>query len=186
MLGGSDVRLVPGFGLSQAHVTFIAQGGWKLADVRGACPRIAASRPDFLILQVGSNDLCTVRHIDSITIANELLELANYLCTSSGAQGAIVCHLLQRGESHRLPSHPHVTSYNEKIILVNRYIKEVLGAGLEPRLISWPHKGMIQSMAHLLCNDGTHVNDYGQLLLYKSIRGAVICAAKEAGVSPPQ
>ena len=185
MQGGSDTRLLPDFGLSQANITVIAQGGWTLADVRTACPQIAASAPDFLIIQVGSNDLGSVLLVDSIKVANNLLELANYLCTVSGARGALICHLTQRGQSRRLPTHSNVALYNDKILMANLFIKEVLGAGLEPQLISWPHKGMILSMAHLLCNDGTHVNHNGQLMLYRSIRGAVIYACKIVGVPAP-
>lgn len=185
MLRGSDPRLAVDFGLSQAQVTFVAQGGWKIHDAQQASAQIAASRPDFLIVQVGSNDLSDVRHTDSIKVANDVLTLARHLCTISGAKGAIICHLTQRGQSSRLPSTSHVNGYNAQIQLANRYVKEVLGAGLEPQLISWPHKGMTQSMAHLLRDDGTHVNDDGQILLYKSIRGAIIRAAKEVGVYPP-
>jgi len=185
MQDGADGRLAPGFGLSQAQVTFIAHGDWTLPDARAACSRIVQSCPDFLILHIGSNDLGSVRFVDSIKIANDLLELAHYLCQASGAHGAIICHLTQRGLSHRLPSRSHVDHYNDKILMANRFIQEVIGAGLGPQLISWPHKGMIQSTAHLLGTDGTHVNTHGQFLLYKSLRGAVICAAKAAGACPP-
>lgn len=185
MIKGPDPKLVPHFGLSQARVTFICQGGWTLNDVRRARPAIDASLPDFLVVQVGSNDLCSTRYVDSIRVANELLDLMTAICESSGARGAIVCHLTQRGPGKYLPSPAAAAEYNRKILLANSFIKEVLGAGLEPKLTSWPHKGMTQSMAHLLSSDGTHVNRDGQILLYKSIRGAVIRAAKEAGFPPP-
>ena len=179
----TDAELLLNFGLQQAHVTFICRGGWTLTDVRQALPRIVSSKPDFLVVHVGSNDLSSASYVDSIKVANNILELANELCQSSGAQGAIIAHLLQRGLSPRLPHPDAVAEYNQKIILANKFITEVLGAGLEPRLISWPHKGMTRSMTHLLCHDGTHVNEEGQLKLYRSLRGAVMRAAKETGFS---
>lgn len=178
-------QLAPDFDVAQAEITFICQGGWTLRDVRGAQHAIDASRPDFLIVQAGSNDMCKVSYIDSIKVANDLIEITKSLCSSSGAKGALLCNLTQRNTSRYLPTTADAEAYNARIFRANLFLKEVLGAGLEPMLFSWPHKGMVQSMAHLLGPDGTHMNDRGQWLFYKSLRGAVIQAAHHAGCPRP-
>jgi lysophospholipase L1-like esterase len=138
-----------------------------------------------LVIQAGSNDLFSVAFIDSIKVANDLIELSKRLCISSGAKGAIIGHITKRGVGRYLPSTAQAERFNEKVNMANIFMKEVTGAGLEPHVISWQHKGMSEWMDHLLCSDGTHVNAHGQDLFYTSMRGAVIRAAREAGFARP-
>jgi lysophospholipase L1-like esterase len=182
---GKDESFQLNFGIVQADVSYVCQGGWKLQDVRDSQSQVDGLKPDYLIIKVGSNDLCDVNVVDSIKVANDLIDLTKHLCASSGAGGAIVCEFTQRQPGRFLPSPELAEDYNRKVTLANRFLKDVIHE-LEPELNFWPHKGMTESVSHLLCPDGTHVNASGQFLLYKSLRGAVIYAAKRAGFNPPQ
>ena len=155
-----------------------------LDSVRARQATITESRPDFILIKVWSNDLAQVGLVDSIKVANQLIELARSLCKSSGARSAIICELTQRSVRRYLHSPHQVQIYNERIRLANRFLREVLS--LEPKLIFWRHKAMSASVEHLTCRDGTHFNALGQYLLYKSIRGVSIYAAKSAGFPSPK
>ena len=78
-------------------------------------------------------------------------------------------------------------AYNNKIILGNNFIEEVINAAISPTLISWLHKEMTESMAHLLCSDETRVNENNQLTkMHQFISpGQIIRAAKEARLLLP-
>ena len=180
----TDKRMEANFGVSQVDINYVCGGGWTLDSVCARQATITESRPDFILIKAGSNDLAQVELVDSIKVANQLIELARSLCISSGARSAIICELTQRSVGRYLRSPHQVQIYNERIRLANRFLREVLS--LEPNLIFWRHKAMSASVEHLVCRDGTHFNALGQYLLYKSIRGAIIYAAKSAGLSSPK
>ena len=123
--------------------------------------------------------------MNSTNVANQLIEWNSLnLCISSGARSAIICEVTQRSVGQYLRPQHQVQIYNEEIQLANRFLREVLT--LEPNLTFWRHKAMSVSVEHLVCRDGTNFNALGQYLLYKSIRGAIVYAAKPAGLFSPK
>ena len=66
---GTDAVLEPGFGIAEASTCVICCGGWTIDSVRSKFPLIVQSRPDYVILKFGSNDLCCVRLADSFSVA---------------------------------------------------------------------------------------------------------------------
>lgn len=71
-----DPCLEANFGLDQAEVTLIWKEGWTLSDIARGQDCIDQTQPDYIILLAGSYDTASVPQIDSIKIANDLLELA--------------------------------------------------------------------------------------------------------------
>lgn len=176
---GSDPAFMVNFGVTGVPVSFVCRGGWTIPELEKAIPVVQALQPDFIILKVGTNDLCSVSTTQSITVANDLIKTANKLRTQCNTRGVLVCEITQRSLGRYLPSWAAVQDYNHKVQLANNFLKTVLDQ--EPGLEYWPHRGMRAQpqLQALLCPDGVHVNPAGQFKLYKSIRGAVLYAAKQ-------
>ena len=121
--------------------------------------------------------------MDSIKVANNIVQLAHHLCLTSGAKGAVVCSLMKRKLGRYLSTPCEVDRYNKRVVLANEFLTEVVPG--KDNLTFWRQKGLLGSIGQLLCRDGTHLNAGGQYRLYKSIRGAVIHAAALAGYLPP-
>ena len=173
----TDAVFEPGFGIAEASICVICGGGWTIDSVRSKFPLIVQSQPDYVILKVGSNDLCGVCLADSLSVANRLLATASELCSLCEARGVIVCELTKRGLGRYLQSMWEVKTYNHKVDLANQFLHTVIP--LEPvKLLLWKHKGMSDSVEHLLLPDGVHMNAHGQFKLHKSLWGAVIFVAK--------
>ena len=108
---GTDAVFEPGFGIAEASICVICGGGWTIDCVRSKFPLIAQSRPDYVILKVGSNDLCGVRLADSFSLANRLLASASELRSLCKTRGVIVCELTKRGLGRYLQSMWEVEAY---------------------------------------------------------------------------
>ena len=113
--------------------------------------------------------------MDSINVANSIVQLAFHLCLTSGAKGAIICSLMKRKLGPYLSTPYEVDRYNERVVMVNDFFDG--SCSLRRRSdISGRQKGLLGPIGHLLCRDGSHLKAGGQYWPYKSIRGAVIQA----------
>jgi lysophospholipase L1-like esterase len=75
------------FGLAEVSVSYVCQGGWKVEDVRANLHQISQQRPDFVVLQIGSNDLCKPSH--PLNVAEDILALAEEIKWDSRASGSV-------------------------------------------------------------------------------------------------
>lgn len=173
----ADPAFSKNFGLSDVHVSFVCGGGWTLSNIEHALPLIREQHPQYIILKVGSNDLCSANLQESISVADGIVETAKHLRHSCHTKGVLVCSVTYRGQGRYLPTAHAVETYNEKVHLANKFLKAVIED--EPGLEYWRHKGMSESIASLLSADGVHVNPAGQFKLYKSIRGAILYACRQ-------
>ncbi|CAH3170365.1 unnamed protein product, partial [Porites lobata] len=84
--------------------------------------------------------------------------------------------------SNDLTKLPAQTVGSELETLV-RYLHDEFNAVLEPipYCLYWKHRGFWNSRENIYLPDGVHLNDLGNLKLFRSIRGAVIKAADLVG-----
>ena len=182
---GNDLEFEHGFGLSQAHISYGCGGGWTLQSVRDHVPEIVSSKPDYVILKAGSNDLASVSLLNSIKVADDLLELSKFICSESGAKGIIVCQITKRKAGKYMRSRADVDAFNRKVDLANNFLCQVIDSDT-PHVTFWRQfRGSSPYVEHLLLADGTHYNHAGQRKFYKSLRGAIIFAAKKCGIPLP-
>ncbi len=153
------------FDLAQYHIFFHGVGGTTAAKLKfQEVPKVCQLHPQFVILQVGSNDACD-RDKDATLIADAIRALARYLVKELGVLQVVVCQILTR-DSVPFPS------YNFKIKDINAKLKSILQH--EPHCHFWSHRGLWRSKNNIYLRDGVHLNLHGQIKLYRSYRGAML------------
>ena len=68
----TDAVFEPGFSIAESSISVICGGDWTIDSVRSKFPLIVQSRTDYIILKVGSTDLCGIRLADSFGVATRL------------------------------------------------------------------------------------------------------------------
>lgn len=126
-------------------------------------------KPNIVILEVGTNDLTTLR---PEVVGSKLEELVVTLKHQYSVAIVVVCHVIPRG----LSAAPHRQSFWEKAQLFNQYIQVVLEhiSGV----FSWRHQAFSNPAKHFYLGDGVHLNTKGQYILYRSYRGAIFKALR--------
>ena len=178
ILGHSFIRRLAGFLQKRGHEHLMA----KLSSLGSKCrwPQIAKVRkfdlgiirrlsPDIIVLELGSNDLTK---LPAQTVGSELETLVRYLHDEFNVKSIAVCQVIRRHS-------PQCTAYNLKVTKLHLYLKAVLEP--IPYCLYWKHRGFWNSRENIYLPDGVHLNDLGNLKLFRSIRGAVIKAAGLVG-----
>ena len=88
-----------------------------------------------------------------------------------GVKFIVVCQTINRALCPRRNQ-----SYNDRVALLNQYLSVVLET--LPFATFWCHKGLRKPNVPILCKDGIHPNHKGQYALYRSYRGAILCALR--------
>ena len=170
-----DRMLVQQFGLQHnfgvnsniAEVKIMARGGMKTSDLRPQS--IAATHPDLVYLEIGSNDLCGTS-TDGPRVGKAIYNLAMGL-VQAGVKKVVVGEIIYR-VGQGIPA--RVSEYNYRVINLNRYLQTVLDQDNCEKLALWRHKGLWQATVPIYCEDGVHLNERGNRRLYRSIRGAIM------------
>ena len=182
ILGHSFIRRLAGFLQKRGHdhlmaklsslgsIHFHGVGGRTIAKVRkfvlGIIRRLS---PGIIVLELCSNDLTK---LPAQTVSSELETLVRYLHDEFNVKSIAVCQVIRRHS-------PQCTAYNLKVTKLHLYLKAVLEP--IPYCLYWKHRGFWNSRENIYLPDGVHLNDLGNLKLFRSIRGAVIKAAGLVG-----
>jgi len=127
-------------------------------------------KPEIVILELGSNDLNpTVARPE--LVGSKIESLVQLLHAQYGVKVIVVCQAITRGLCPR-----GTPSYNDRVSLLNRYLSVVLDT--LPFANYWCHKGLRKPNVPVLCRDAIHLNQRGQHALYRSYRGAILCALR--------
>lgn len=165
----TDSSFERNFGIPKVEVRFVCKGAWYLPDVQENLERIAAHRPDIVILQCGGNDLC---HTDRPErLAHELLKIAEKIEKETSAV-VLVCQILKRDLGKYFFDKEEVEWFNQKVGVANQFLKVV--AEEYKNVKFWKHHGMSEPQKNILCPDGVHMNAHGQFKFYRSLRGALL------------
>ncbi|CAH3107063.1 unnamed protein product [Porites lobata] len=144
---------------SLGSIRFHGVGGRTIAKVRkfdlGIIRRLG---PDIIVLELGSNDLTK---LPAQTVGSELETLVRYLHDEFNVKSIAVCQVIRRHS-------PQCTAYNLKVTKLHLYLKAVLEP--IPYCLYWKHRGFWNSRENIYLPDGVHLNDLGNLKLFRSIR----------------
>ena len=158
-----DARAKRDFDLSTVNVRLFGTGGRTVAKINHFdLKTVARFSPDVVILEVGTNDLSDK---PPETVGSEIDDLAVKLINEFSVRVVGICNVIPRADQN----------FSEKAELLNRYLSVVVD---NPRVFTWRHKGLNSPKHSVLSVDGVHLNPYGQYLLYRSYRGAVLKALK--------
>ena len=183
ILGPSFIRCLAGFLQKRGHehlmaklsslgsISFHGVGGRTIAKVmQFDLSIIRRLSPDIIVLELGSNDLTK---LPAQTAGSELGNLVRYVHDEFNVESIAVCQVI-RWHSSRC------TAYNLKVTKLHWYLKAVLKP--IPCCLYWKHRGFWNSRENIYLPDGVHLNDLGNLKLFRSIWGAVIKAVGLVGL----
>jgi len=123
--------------------------------------------PKLVMLDIGTNDLAG--HASPIALAEELLEVARAIVTSTASCSRVVIFgPLYRTVHGRHGAHPH---FNERVKAFNHYLQVQLRDS--DHIHFWYHKGL-SSRALELVVDGVHLGEEGLRKYIRSLRRAVM------------
>ena len=117
-------------------------------------------KPQIVILELGTNDLS---HLEPTTVGSSLEDLTQALYSRFAVQRVVVCQTLFRDKN---------PDFNEQVTLLNKYSAVVISS--LPYAYFWKHRSLWNSSKTLYLKDGVHLSAFGQVKLYRSIRGAVV------------
>jgi len=152
-----DMNISP----DQATIKWHGIGGRTIPKtIRHDLHVVESFRPDIVIVQLGTNDLADHTPLRVGSVIEEFVRL---LHDSYGVTIVCVCQTIRR-ESAK--------PFNKKVDMLSKYLKVVLEP--IPYAIFWGHRGFWKSPHNVYTSDGVHLNNLGQLKLYRSLRGAIL------------
>lgn len=159
VIGSSHVRRMPHdeFLPNTTTTLFIGIGGARVDTLNRAVDQIINFCPDFIFLQIGSNDLDNVQP-NPVMLSRKIIELCKYLKSITGA--VVRCGtIFVRGRPRHLSQDRYDFVRNE----VNRLL--LMSA------FRWTHRAM---NSEIIGNDGVHLNVRGNVKFWRSIRGCIL------------
>lgn len=160
---------------SHCKVVFLAKPGGHLADMRRLSNVVFESKPDILIMDIGSNDLC----LDHKTLANFMLEykaLIQHFCVN-GIRKIVLLPIWLRSHISQRHSNRSLGQYNELVKQVNKALLETFGHDPCQHIFFYRIRGIWQNHANLQ-QDGVHPNDVALNKFSKAYKGCVLLAIK--------
>lgn len=151
------------------NVSCKAKGGLTLEKLI-CCKELYSSQVpvDIVYLQIGGND-ATKYHYDSDRIANHIVSFASFLHHGVGVKKIIIGQLFQR------EIYSTFDGYNEKIKDINSKLAKLCSQ--HNFIVFWHHHGFWRDPIDFLCFDGVHLNHFGMLRYFRSVRSSVLHAA---------
>ena len=128
------------------------QGGAHVHDIDNLEWFITSIKPNAVVLEMGSNDLCGPRELEDI--ATDLVaRCVDILANHDEVQALIWCHVIRRNKLYS--DHKDKSQYNKDVPTFNRLVVEKI----KPiaRLHHWKHQGF-QIPSFYLLGDGVHPN----------------------------
>ena len=160
-----------------AHIHWFGLGGLTARRLRrDFMSAITEIRPDVVVLQLGSNDLC--EQISSADWAAADLQFLVQNIHASGAMQVILCQTLNRNRAG-MPDHiADPDDYNRMVASMNANNRNALANTSYARF--WHHRGLWNNARMVISRDGVHLNRYGNCLYFRNIRGAVLHGIRRA------
>ena len=170
---GSERRVRLDLNLSSlAYINYYGVGGRTVDKLsKYDLSVVGRLKPEIVILELGSNDL-SPGEARPERVGSEIESLVQLLHAQYGVKFIVVCQTI----NNRALCPRSTPSYNDLVALLNRYLSVVLET--LPFATFWCHKGLRKPNVPILCKDGIHLNHKGQYALYRSYRGAILCALR--------
>lgn len=152
-------------------VTLLGIGGRTIDKlIRFDLEKIRKTTPTILVLEMGSNDLCDLS-CDPQTICQAIMAFTELLAFELNIHHTVICKVIARKK-------PPFPDYNQRVKELNTALHYAVGMGRHVTL--WHHRGLSNPEREIYAPDGIHLNISGNKLLYKSYRGAILFAVKQA------
>jgi len=161
-------RAGPDFNLQgTASVRLYGVGGRTVAKLRAFDLHVIRSfSPDVVILELGTNDLASLR---PEVVGSAIEDLVRFILDSFSVRVVGVCQVIPRGISHL-----QATFFAQRARILNQYLEVVLDP--LPDVFCWRHRAFSHPSKDVYLPDGVHLNPAGQYQLYRSYRGAILRA----------
>ena len=165
-----DARAAPNFYLPESgHVSLYGTGGRTVDKIHAYdLSLVLKYKPDIVILELGTNDLSTLR---PEVVGSKIDDLAQVHRDQYKVRVIGVCQVVNRNIPRtRSPD----CDFNAKAAVLRQYLSVILAD--QHNIFLWEHKEFYRSDRTLLSFDGVHCNAQGQYCLYRSYRGAILKA----------
>ena len=165
-------HVLSNFDLDHSQISVITHGisGLKIPSFKQEIYHFVENiHPDFLIVEIGTNDLCD-SNTDPIIMAGDLVDFLSHLSENNHIQHVVVCEPVFRDLSKSPQTVHQNPDFNAFVRKFNRKLVKLLIS--IPYMTTWRHNPMP------LSHDGVHVSPEYLCRYYRSIRGAVISASK--------
>ena len=124
-------------------------------------------RPELVIIQLGTKEL-SWHDVRPDFLGENMRTLVNELLDRR-VKRVVICRTLKRGTVGIPPTMPH---FNGRVTVFNNWIRDNLA--LHPRVDIWNHRGFWKEIEKHVDGKGVHMNEYGQLKLYRSYKGCIL------------
>jgi lysophospholipase L1-like esterase len=162
--GMKNLRLDP----DRYEISFLGIPGASTRGNRSLQPalqQIDAIHPDFVLIEIGSNDPCD-ENVEPRRLAGDIISLARFVSVGYDTPCVVVGSILPRVGARWL-------AYNQRVAAANRYLSELIAA--ESGIHYWRHRGFTCRSVNPLAEDGVHPNAaHGMPKYVRSVRQAVL------------
>ena len=166
---GFDQRADVNFNLDSTAMVFMhGMGGRTVPKLRMFDLHVVKRlSPDFIILEIGTNDLTRV---GPEVVGSQIHDFVPLLLDNLAVRVVGVCHVILRVFSCAM----YETSFLTRTTALNQYTSAVLGD--LPNAFCWLHSPFSSPGKAFYLDDDVHLNSVGQCQLYRSYRGAILRA----------
>ena len=127
-----------------------------------------ATKPDILVLEIGSNDLCDPSADPEIL--SETITALDVLRHEIQHKFTVICQVIPRRNTP-------FPNYNWRVKQLNKCLQDTLADSSVVKF--WRHRGLNNPTRDIYVRDGIHLNKRGHKALYRSYRGALLYAMKQ-------
>ena len=157
---------------SEAQVSIKGIGGATIQDyidklTTKGLDIVDVVRPEVVILQLGTKEL-SWHSVRPDLLGEDMRRLVIELLDRR-VKRVVICKTLKRGTAGIPPTMPH---YNGRVTVFNNWTRDNLG--IHPRVDIWNHRGFWKDIEKHVDKKGVHMNDYGELKLYRSYKGCIL------------
>ena len=135
-------------------------------------------RPEVIILQVGSNDLCRARSkADAWAVGYNIVQFAEQLLTHQSVRLVLILSSFHRTKHSGYT--PDVKLYNQLVDQLYHYLYITTGDCPGVKFFTLGNKLLVK-FADFVCHDGTHLNPAGLRRYYRAMWYAILHGVKSA------
>ncbi|KAI8490624.1 hypothetical protein Bbelb_318920 [Branchiostoma belcheri] len=157
----------PDFWLDNVDISFHGVPGCTIARYyHTILPNLRHSLPHVVYLEIAHNDLCR-RSQSPAKIAHDLASLARTIASIPSVRVVIVAEPLWR-----LKSPAYMPDFHDRLAAFRSTLRPLIDS--TQRVTRWYHSRLWQKNKNYFVHDGLHLNDEGNLHLFRSVRGAII------------
>ena len=160
------------------EVLFCGIGGRTIAQLRQSDLIVVDQfKPNIVILEIGSNDLCNPR-LDPNFLATNLFQLVQMLHFTYKVSHIIISQVLPRRKLPRM-----TPSYNTRVTQLTRLLQHLVR--VTPFATLWFHPKFLRTRSSVFLRDGIHLNFMGNHFLYHSYQKAIMyCLSRNQNTLP--